>query len=230
MTTRRDTTTQPLTAGHSAQREYERRRAARRARLRARYGALGSAWAALVREPCHTTAWRQGAEGEAEAARQLETHLRRSDVSLLHDRRVPGRGRANIDHLAIGPGGVTVIDSKSSRGRVTVASTGLIRRRDVLIVGRRDRTNDLEAVARQVQSVIDRLERFGVGVVDVRGALCFPYLRRPWTHRGSAHGGLILVDDPRHIAKLAARRGPLSINEVTALTEITAEAFPQAVH
>jgi hypothetical protein len=38
-------------------------------------------------------------------------------VELLHDRRICG-SRANIDHLAIGPGGVTVIDAKNYRGKV----------------------------------------------------------------------------------------------------------------
>ena len=41
------------------------------------------------------------------AARALDIRLRRTDVVVIHDRRIPRHGRANIDHIAIGPGGVT---------------------------------------------------------------------------------------------------------------------------
>ena len=41
---------------------------------------------------------------------------------ILHDLAVP-RSRANLDHLAIGPGGVFVIDSKQYRGRLQLDSS-----------------------------------------------------------------------------------------------------------
>jgi hypothetical protein len=41
-------------------------------------------------------------------------------VRLLHDRRVPRHGHANIDHIAVGPGGVTVIDTKCAARRPDV--------------------------------------------------------------------------------------------------------------
>jgi hypothetical protein len=42
---------------------------------------------------------------------------------VLHDLAVPG-SRANLDHLAIGPGGVFVIDSKHYRGRLQLDPSG----------------------------------------------------------------------------------------------------------
>ena len=196
-------------AGRSAQTEYERRAEARRARLRRRYGVIGAAVAGLAGDPRQLSAWQQGAEGEVLSAERLETHhLRRSDVVLLRDRRIPGRGRANIDHLAIGPGGVTVIDTKSSRGRVQLATVGLLHRRDVLLVGGWDHTRDLDGVERQVAAVNHRLSRMGIDGGDVLGALCFPYMQRPWLHHSRARDGRIVVDDPCHIAKLARRPGP----------------------
>jgi Nuclease-related domain len=42
---------------------------------------------------------------------------------VLHDLAVPG-SHANIDHLAIGPGGVFVIDSKLYTGRLHLAGDG----------------------------------------------------------------------------------------------------------
>ena len=62
-------------------------------------------------------AWEAGAEGEArvgEQLRQLELHGWR----ILHDVHWPGRPKANIDHIAVGPGGVLVIDAKNWSGDV----------------------------------------------------------------------------------------------------------------
>jgi hypothetical protein len=39
---------------------------------------------------------------------------------VLHDRRWPGSTRANVDHVAVGPGGVAVIDSKHWSGTISV--------------------------------------------------------------------------------------------------------------
>ena len=151
-------------------------------------------------------AWRQGAEGEAATARALEWRLHRSDVVLMHDRRVPGRGRANIDHIAIGPSGVTVIDTKSSRGRVQLATVGIINRREQLLVNGRDRTSQLDSLQRQMERVARVLVDNDAGDVSVFGALCFPFMRREWLHYSRARDGLITVDDPAHIAKLVKAR------------------------
>ncbi|MCW2754796.1 MAG: hypothetical protein JWQ32_2207 [Marmoricola sp.] len=62
--------------------------------------------------------WEKGAEGESHTAAALAqlgpgwTHW--------HDLKWPGRRFANIDHLAIGPGGIFVIDSKNWSGAITV--------------------------------------------------------------------------------------------------------------
>ena len=57
--------------------------------------------------PRHIRAWRVGAVGEDKTTAALE-RLGDSWV-VLHDRRIPG-SRANIDHIAIGPPGVFVIE------------------------------------------------------------------------------------------------------------------------
>jgi Nuclease-related domain len=44
---------------------------------------------------------------------------------VLHDLAVPG-SPANIDHLAIGPGGVVAIDSKQYRGRLQLDPHGVL--------------------------------------------------------------------------------------------------------
>jgi Nuclease-related domain len=50
-------------------------------------------------------------------------YLERRGWAVLHDLAVPDSA-ANIDHLAIGPGGVFVIDSKQYRGRLRLDPSG----------------------------------------------------------------------------------------------------------
>lgn len=65
-----------------------------------------------------------GADGEVETGRVLDG-LRAEGWFALHDIRWPGRQRANIDHVAVGPGGIIVIDSKNWSGRVDVRDEAL---------------------------------------------------------------------------------------------------------
>ncbi len=215
-------------AGRSAHREYERRRAARRQRAKARYGPLGALFADVTADPATIQAWRQGAGGELATARQLARFLRRSDVTLIHDRRIPGRGRANIDHLAIGPGGITVIDTKSTHGRVQLATTGIIHHHEILLVNGRDRTRQLEALQRQITTVVAKLARHRIETVDVRGALCYPNMHRGLLHSNRARDGLIIVDDPRHVAKLANRPGDMTPSDIEWLADTLATVLPPA--
>ena len=215
-------------AGQSAEREYAHRRQARQARIRARYGTVGSIVATLAGEPRNVQAWGQGAEGEAATATALAIRLARSDVIVVHDRRIRGRGRANIDHIAMGPTGVTVIDTKSSRGRVQLATVGIINRREQLLVNGRDRTSQLDSLQRQMERVARVLVDNDAGDVSVFGALCFPFMRRQWQHYSRARDGLITVDDPAHIAKQLKRPGPISVAEIDWLAEMLGTALPPA--
>lgn len=212
-------------AGDSAQREYQRRQDRRTEQARQRYGPLGVLAANWIGDPS-TEAWRQGAAGERHAARQLAKHLRRSEVILIHDRRIPGRGRGNIDHLVIGRGGIIVIDTKSTRGNVEL-TTRLFSGHELLRVNGRDLTGQLDALERQIAVVSRALARAGAGVV-VTGALCYPFMRRRWLHNSRARSGAIIVDQPRQIARLARRAGPLTPSEISQLAEILQRAFPPA--
>lgn len=62
--------------------------------------------------------WEQGAAGEVEVAKALEA-LPPGWV-VLHDLAWPGRPKANIDHVVIGPSGVFVVDAKNWSGTVEV--------------------------------------------------------------------------------------------------------------
>lgn len=67
--------------------------------------------------------FRQGAQGELDTAGVL-AELSVQGWFVLHDRLAPNGG--NIDHLAIGPGGVVVVDSKSWSGTVSITPRGIL--------------------------------------------------------------------------------------------------------
>jgi hypothetical protein len=80
-------------------------------------GAAMSFWL-MVRDspPAWIEQWQQGAFGEQATGKQLK-RLERDGWIVLHD--LP-RGSGNVDHVLVGPGGVFVLDSKRTDGRVVV--------------------------------------------------------------------------------------------------------------
>jgi hypothetical protein len=86
--------------------------------------AAGTTWGLRFRASQPTRAWRDGARGERATARRLQ-RLERHGYMVLHDLQVPG-SQANLDHLAIGPAGVFVIDSKYYRGALQLGGDGML--------------------------------------------------------------------------------------------------------
>lgn len=130
--------------------------------------------ASLIGEPQSTRAWERGAVGEERVGAVLE-EARSRGVLALHDRRIP-RSRSNIDHIAIGPAGVYVIDAKRyENADIRVRRIGGLfsPRRDELLVRGRVKNNLVEGVRRQVDVVETVLDEAGIDEVPVRGVLCF---------------------------------------------------------
>lgn len=160
--------------------------------------AVGVLWtaAALWVEPSGITAWGTGATGEERVGPLLET-LEERGWYILHDRRVPG-ARENIDHIAIGPAGVVVVETKNYRGDVRM-------RDGVLRVGGR-RVGFFAQVERQIIAVARALESDQVtGVVTIlRGD--FPLRSRPETGRIRVvplHELLLAVSTAPHVLSRA---------------------------
>ncbi len=127
--------------------------------------AAALAWVLRFRVSQDALAWRRGAAGERRTARLLR-HLEQRGWVVLHDLAVPG-SRANIDHLAIGPGGVAVIDSKQYCGRLRLDPYGL------LWHGRHLLTAALRAARReadQADEVLGVADVIVAAVVAVHGA------------------------------------------------------------
>jgi hypothetical protein len=144
------------------------------------------------------TRWARRAESR-ERARRLERLLAGSGVRLLNDRRVPG-ARATVDHLAVGPHGVTVIDAVYEPGRARVVDGRLL-------VDGEDRTSLVRDLMRQVEVI--RLGLAASPSVPVNGALCWLEPDGLTRVRKLALGG-ILIDTPRSIAEELRRPGPVS--------------------
>lgn len=212
------------TAGASAQREYDRRRAKDEQKIRDEWGRFGKIAVALSSEKQSTTAWKSGARGEVVVGSQLE-RLAPIGVRVLHDRRVPvPRSRANVDHIVITRAGVTVVDAKryvDKRPSLEVRG-GLFGQPRVenLLLGRSDKTTLVEGVLRQVELV-----KATVGEVPVSGALCFvdadwPLFGGPFVVRG------VRVSGPKKLVKrLGAEEGGIDVDSVA---ELIAQRFRPA--
>lgn len=139
-------------AGFGAE-EQASRRARRVAQLRAeqeRGTALDAeVQAQLARAQRDQRAWSAGAEGERLVAVALES-LDRYGWTALHDLHWPGRPKANLDHVALGPGGVVLVDAKNWSGDVTGVD-GRLRQNGY------DRTSQVESVAAAVADLVAQL-------------------------------------------------------------------------
>jgi hypothetical protein len=213
-------------AGASAKREHERRAAKREERIRTAHPKLGGLILAVSEDPQSTRAWSTGAVGEQMVARSLEKWAN-EHVRVLHDRRIPGT-RANIDHIAVAPSGVYVIDAKRYKGRPDLRiQGGILRPRTAtLIVGGRDCTKLLVGMHKQADLVRGALEPSHPGV-RVRGMLCFVDADWPLI------GGAFSVDHvdvvwPKKAAQILNGAGPLTGEQVAAVHQRLATAFPVA--
>lgn len=215
------------TAGAGARRQHERRKARREAETLEAHPHLGGLLLRFQEEPQSERAWRDGAIGEEAVA----AHLARTcpDVVVLHDRRMPA-GRANIDHIAVAPSGVMVIDAKRYKGKIEVRKPLFGDAR--LVIRGRDKTKLVEGLRRQVDAV-------GAGLaiiqqdVPVGGCFCFV------DPDGQAGGsGLPLLRTlsidgfplfyPRRLSKHLDRSGPIGPERVAVLAEALVELFPAA--
>jgi hypothetical protein len=219
-------TENPGTAGVSARREYERRKAKDEARIRAKWGRFGNIAVALSAERHSTAVWRIGADGEERLGATLNTFVGES-LQVLHDRRIP-RTRANIDHLVITPQGIWVIDSKRYKGRPSLrVEGGFIRPRvEKLVVAGRDKTALVDGMLWQLEQV-----RSVVTDVPLRGVLCFidadwPLFGGSFTTRG------VDVLWPKKLFSTLRKASLLEPSgsrvDVTATTELLAGHFPVA--
>ena len=211
------------TPGASARREFERRKAKREERTRAKHPKLGGLILALGDDPQSTKAWNVGALGEELLGNRLN-EIASDMLRVLHDRRIPGT-RANIDHLAVTPTGVYVIDAKKYKGRPRLkVEGGLLRARaEKLLVGTRDCTKVVDGVLKQVEVV-----RTVTGDdVPVHGVLCFVEADWPLVGGSFSTRGVEALWPKKLYSKLSAD-GPRGTTDVDAIHRQLASSLPPA--
>ncbi len=191
--------------GASARQAFDRRRRLREERIRDEHPRLARLMLALQDDPPSTKAWMTGAVGEETLGRRLN-ELASDRVRLLHDRQVPG-SKANIDHLAVTPSGVYVIDAKRFKGRPQLRVEGGVLRPRVekLMIDTRDRTNLVHGVHQQIEIVRNAV---GDDELPVTGVLCFIDADFPLIGGAFAIGGVEVLW-PRRLFKKLASEGPL---------------------
>lgn len=214
-------------AGGGARREHERRRERREAKTREEHPHIGGLLLRLKAAPNSEKAWESGAVGEDAVAAHLARRC--PGVVILHDRRMPG-SRANIDHIAIGPSGLLVIDAKRYKGKIEVRKLFLGDAK--LVIAGRDRSKLVEGLKRQVDAV-----RAALAIVEQDVAVdgCFCFVNPAGQAGGSGLPMLrtLAIDGfplyyPRKLSKRLNRPGPLGASEVAVLAETLIELLPAA--
>jgi hypothetical protein len=139
----------------------------------------------------------------------------------------PGTVHATIDHLAIGPGGITVIDSKNLSGKIRVTNAGGMfgPRMDTLTVNNRDHTALVATVQEQVEAIRDLLAMRGLPHIDVSGALCMNNGEGlPMFRQLRVRG--VLIESTKAVANLADRKGALNSETIAVAHAHLVSAYP----
>jgi hypothetical protein len=198
--------------GASLAREYERRRANRKRRVREAHPHIGGLLLACNSEPQHHKAFRQGEQGEIDGAASIEKAVAKVGGIVLHNRRIPN-GRGDIDHIAIVPSGIYVIDTKAVTGKVEIRSRWF--KPPLLFIDGHDRTRYLNGLDRQINAVRDAPQTTEYGPAPVQAVLCFTQADLPLLRTVEMRGHLLLYR--KALAKRLTASGPLQSEHRAAL-------------
>jgi len=163
-------------------------------------------------------AFEKGAAGELEFGTALNTAAAtRGGCWVLHGLVLDGK-RADIDHLVIGPAGVTAIDSKTWTGRVWAGRVGLGR-------GRRAYPAEIEGMSRQINRVHSRLAQAGRDDVPVAGVLCLVNRNQGIPAAGLTEIRGVKVGHPNAVTHHALRDGPVDTTTIEIVARVVRNAF-----
>jgi hypothetical protein len=160
-------------------------------------------------------------------ARTLQRALRHLPVVMLHDRRLPDGMLA--EHLAVGPGGVTVVSGWSLAEVVQPLAVERLRgifgaRAELLRDGTSaDRTALVAPLRERAVAVRRAIDEYA----PVAAALCLDGEESVERLRPLVVEG-VLIGGPKAVAELAAREGDLHDYELASLVEMLDAALPPA--
>jgi hypothetical protein len=133
-------------------------------------------------------------------------------------------GRGNIDHLAVAPTGVYVIDAKNITGQVRVTKPAFGDAK--LMINKRNRSRLVDGLDRQVAAVRRVLADLGSTGVPVLGVFCFTKADLPLFGGAEIRGHRL--HHRRAVARKLNRDGPLAAQAIESLARDLARAFPPA--
>ena len=172
-------------------------------------GITAFAFVKVVTElPTDVLSWERGAQGERATADRL-TALEAAGFISFHNRWVAGL-KGDIDHIAVGPPGIFVIETKFTKVKLEVI-------RDRLFLGDHNQQGWIEQVTREamavqiaLRDVLDPLHRTVAPVLCVHGS-------GPGIGRTVA--GVQVVSGPRLVTALASGPSVLADEDVQRLAE-----------
>jgi hypothetical protein len=210
-------------AGASAGREHERRKTKRETRILDAHPHVGGLLLWLTDAPQHERAFRTGQLGEVAVGQSLEKRTAEGPAVILHDRLMP-LGRGNIDHIAVAPTGVYVIDAKAHSGTVRVEKPlfGAARLR----IAGRDQTKLIDGLDRQVAAVRAALDSADHANAPVQGVLCFTNADLRVLRTLTMRGHLLLYR--RALAKRLNSDGDLQPAAIDRIARALATELPPA--
>jgi hypothetical protein len=199
---------QQFEAGRSAQRVADRRDAKKR-QTWDDAGRLKKAAIWIRNKPSGAKSWSRGAEGERIVGARLDKLEQEGLIVALHDIRIPGSS-ANVDHVAVAPSGVHIIDAKYYKNaQIEVVNKGGWINKDIqLRVAKRNRTNLVDKLAKQIVTV-DAAIRDVPLPTTVTPVLCFVHGSWGLLSKGYKLNGVHIVW-PKKLEELLRRPGPLS--------------------
>jgi hypothetical protein len=172
--------------------------------------------------------WVKGGEGERRLAAYIQREV--ADFALsLHDRVIPGAGKANIDLLWVAPTGVWIVDAKTYKGQVEKRDLGPFWREDLQVyVGGRNRSKLIDGLTLQIAAVRAALEDDPVARgTPLHPALCFvesdwSLFARPFDVRG------VTVLYPRALRDRLKKRGALTPETMERIARRLTLSLPSA--
>jgi hypothetical protein len=178
---------------------------------------------ALQGEPQHEAAFRQGKAGEERVGNLLDERTSGGATIILHNRRLPG-GRGDVDHIAISPTGVYVIDTKALTGKVEVRKP--LFGAPKLIIGGRDKTTLLDGLERQIEAVKTATANGGRSDISVKGVLCFTKADLPLLGARRIRGHELMYR--KALARKLNRQGPVNPTTIEQIAQALGRALPAA--
>lgn len=169
----------------------------------------------------YESAFEKGTAGELRFGTALNAAATaRGGCWVLHGLVAPEK-RGDIDHVVIGPAGITTIDTKAWTGKVWIGRLGLGR-------GRRAFPHEIAGMSRQINRVHEVLARSGRDDVSVTGVLCMVNENPGIPAAGFADIRGVRIGRPNAVIHHALRDGPLDTATIEQIHRLISASF--AVH